>query len=122
MTMITCERQGHPISANLSGVRFKFLLVYIVVVVVLEIGLFDSSKHVNTGNETPCFQDLLKQIHYSTLDKGTVVEEMVVGKEETVGVIGSDSEEALVIKEEGSPLRVHQEFLKNVVEINSHRT
>lgn len=66
--------------------------------------------------------DLLKQIHYSTLDKGTVVEEMVVGKEETV--IGSDSEETLVIKTEdepGSPSRVHQEFLKNVVEINSNR-
>lgn len=65
--------------------------------------------------------DLLKQIHYSTLDKGTVVEEMVVGKEETVG---SDSEEALVIKTEdepGSPSRVHQEFLKNVVEINTNR-
>lgn len=72
--------------------------------------------------------DLLKQIHYSTLDKGTVVEEMVVGKEETViggGCGSSDSEESLVIKTEndddGSPSRIHQEIINNVVEINSNR-
>ncbi|CAH1392238.1 unnamed protein product [Nezara viridula] len=67
--------------------------------------------------------DILKQIHYSTLDKGTVVEEMVVGKEETVMGGGSDSEESLVIKTENddSPSRVHQEFISNVVEINSNR-
>lgn len=53
---------------------------------------------------------------------------MVVGKEETVmgGMEGgSDSEESLVIKTEndddGSSSRIHQEFINNVVEINSNR-
>ncbi|XP_014279044.1 uncharacterized protein [Halyomorpha halys] len=77
--------------------------------------------------------ELLKQIHYSTLDKGTVVEEMVIGNDESAHMAGpstsgsSDSEESLIIKTEndddpGSPSRLDQEFISNVVEINSSRS